>query len=116
MDDVGVEVSDSKVRVKRFVLKEADRKVALLTIYNQHGVKDAQVSVDVDDLGPVREAGVAVLGGEVTSISPDTSGKKVSIHVPPEVLSAVLLVHRGSGVIDEARSAKQLAGQIQFEK
>ncbi len=116
MDDLGLEVGNPKVRVKRFVLDEADRKVTLLTIYNQHGVKDARASVYVGDLGPVREAGVAVFGGAVTSISPETSGKRVSIRVPPEVLSAVLLVHRGTGVIDEARSAKQLAGRIQFEK
>jgi hypothetical protein len=32
MDDVGVSVSDAKVRVKRFVLDEPDQKVTLLTI------------------------------------------------------------------------------------
>ena len=109
MDDVGVEVSDPEVRVKRFVLDEPERKVTLLTIYNQHGVKDAQVSVDVGNLGPVRDAGVAVFGGGVTAITPSVSAKNVSIDVPSEVLSAVLLVHHGSGILDEARRAEQLA-------
>ncbi|MFH1268637.1 MAG: hypothetical protein ABIK89_23170, partial [Planctomycetota bacterium] len=67
-------------------------------------------------LGPVREAGVAVLGGKMTSIAPGSSAKRVPIRVPPDVLSAVLLVHRGTGVIDEARRAEQLAPRIQPEK
>ena len=57
MDDLGVEVSEPKVRVKRFVLDEADRKVTLLTVYNQHGAEDARVSVTSGDLGPVRGGG-----------------------------------------------------------
>ena len=116
MDDLGVEVNNPGVRVKRFVLDESNRKVTLLTIYNQHGAKDARVYVDVGNLGPVREAGVAVLGGEMTSIVPGISAKGVPIRVPPEVLSAVLLVHRGTGIIDEAQRAEQLAPRIRSEK
>ena len=116
MDDLGVEVNNPQVRVKRFVLDEADRKVTLLTIYNEHGVKGAQLNVDLSDLGPVREAGVAILGGEITPLAPGTPAKSVSLGVPPEVLSAVLLVHQGTGVIDEARRAEQLAPPIEGKK
>jgi hypothetical protein len=116
MDDVGVEVSDPRVRVKRFVLDAADRKVTLLTIYNQHGVEDVRVSVNTRELGPVHEAAAAVLGGEVRSIVPSVSAETVTIGVPSESLSAVLLVHRGTGVVEEARRAGQLARQIRSEK
>ncbi len=116
MDDVGVELSDPQVRAKRFVLDEPDRRVTLLTIYNQHGDENAQVTVDVGDLGPVREAAIATLGGEIKSLTPGISAGKVSISVPQEALSAVLLVHHGTGVIEEARRAEQLAKQMRFEK
>ena len=106
MDDLGVEVSDPRVRVKRFVLDEADRKVTLLTVYNQHAVEDVRVSVNTGKLGPVHEAAAAVLGGEVRSIAPGVSAETVTIGAPSEVLSAVLLVHRGTGVVEEVRRAE----------
>jgi hypothetical protein len=106
MDDLGTAVSDARIRVKRFELDEPDRKVTLLTVYNHDGVKDARVEVDI--MEPVREAAVAVLGGDVSTLTPVVSVKKVSLGVPTEVLSALLLVHRGPGVITQARRAEQL--------
>jgi len=112
MDDLGVTVSDPRVRVKRFMLNEPDRKVTLLTVYNHDALTEAKVEVeDMGAPGPVREAAVAALGGDVRPVSPDASGTKVSVRVPPEVLSAVLLVHRGAGIVEEARRAEQFAQQ-----
>lgn len=108
MDDLGVAASDPAVRAKRFVLDGADRKVTLVTILNGAGARGARVEVDPGSLGPVREAAVATLGGDLGAVVPVASGDRVSIPVPSDVLSAVLLVHGGSGIIDEARGAAQL--------
>lgn len=108
MDDLGVSVSDPSVRVKRFVLDGADHKVTLLTILNGAGAQGAKVDVDLGSLGPVREAAIATLGGDMGAVVPGASGNRVSIPVPSEILSAALLVHRGSGIIDLARGVEQL--------
>lgn len=110
MDDLGVAASDPAVRAKRFVLDGADRKVTLLTIHNRAGARGAKVEVDLGSLGPVREAAIATLGGDMSAIipAPTASANRVSIPVPAGTLSAALLVHRGPGIIDEARGAAQL--------
>ncbi len=108
MDDLGVAVSDARVRVKRFVLDESNRRVTLLTVYNHDCVSGVKVKVDLGALGPVREAAIAALGGDVRAATSEASGQQVSFSVPAEVLSTVILVHSGTGVIEEARHAEQL--------
>lgn len=108
MDDMGIASSDPTVRVKRFVLDGADRKVTLLTIHNRACAQGAKVDLDLGTLGPVREAAIATLGGDMRAVVPAASGNRASIPVPAETLSAALLVHRGSGIIDVARGATQL--------
>lgn len=108
MDDVGVSVSDAKVRVKRFVLDEPDQKVTLLTIHNHEGVVGANVEVVLDALGPVREAAVAVIAEHVNGLDVNESVTHASFAAPKGTLSAVLLVHRGKDVIRLAREATQI--------
>ena len=62
MDDLAIAISDPRIRAKRFVLDQPDLKVTLLTLHNRDAVRDTKVDVDVGDLGPVREAAIAVLG------------------------------------------------------
>ena len=66
------------------------------------------MKVDLGALGPVREAAIAALGGDVRAATSEASGQQVSFSVPAEVLSTVILVHSGTGVIEEARHAEQL--------
>ena len=108
MDDVGVSVSDAKVRVKRFVLDEPERKVTLLTICNREGVVGANVEVALDALGPVCEAAVAVIADHVKGLDVNGSATHASFTAPTAKLSAVLLVHRGKDVIRGAREATQI--------
>lgn len=109
MDDVGLTVSDPSLRVKRFVLDEPDRKVTLVTIHNRKGVAGANVDVALDSLGPVREAAVAALAGQVNELEVKASANQVSFAVPKEKLSAVLLVHKGTDVLRQAREAEQIS-------
>ncbi len=108
MDDVGVTVSDPKVRAKRFVLDEPERQVTLVTMYNKSGVEGARIDVDAGAFGPVREAAAAVLGGGVIDLKPVAAGSRVSFTAPRDALSAVLLVHRGTDVIRQANEAEQI--------
>lgn len=108
MDNVGVSVSDAKVRVKRFVLDEPERKVTLLTLYNRENVASANAEVALDALGPICEAAVVTLEGQVKGLNLKVSGSRVSFTAPKETLTAVLLVHRGEDVIRQAREAEQI--------
>lgn len=108
MDDVGVSVSDAKVRVKRFVLDEPERKVTLLTIYNREGVVGANVEVALDALGSVCEAAVVSITENVIGLDVNESATHASFAAPKDTLSAVLLVHRGEDVIRLAREATQI--------
>lgn len=108
MDDLGADVSDARVRVKRFVLNQENQRVTLLNILNNARVPGVTLTVDFGDLGPIREAAIATLGGDVCAVMPEASGQQASLIVPPDVLSSVLLVHSGTGVIEKARNAEQV--------
>jgi len=108
MDNQGVATSDERVRAKRFVLDQPDRRVTLLTIYNHDRVAGTKLRADLGALGPVREAAVLTLDGELVNVTPVSSGRQVSLDVPEAVLSAVILVHNGTGILDAARRAEQV--------
>ena len=106
MDDLGVDVADRRIRVKRTVLIEPSRRATALTIYNPDGLKAIDVKVDVSGLGPVREAASIALGADPTILHPTVEANLVTFQAPSEVLSAVLLVGAGDDIIPTARSAK----------
>lgn len=108
MDDLGTTVSDPAVRVKRFVLDEAKRKVTLVTVYNRSGAEGVKISVSIGALGPVCEAAILTLSGDIRTLTPVGDGERVSFAAPRDVLSAALLVHCGTDVIPQARQAEQV--------
>lgn len=90
-DTVGITVSDPKVQARSFWRTEGAHRALALTMMNEAGVEGATVKVDLAPIGRPVAVHLFHLDGRVEALPPAT-GPTQTVPVPPEEISAALLV------------------------
>ncbi len=94
VDDVGLHISDPKVKAKLYIRDEPGTKGSLVVAYNGKEKASVTVSVDARRVGALSSSWVYTLDGQLQKLPVRKQGGQYQFTLPASRLSAVLLLKK----------------------